>query len=90
MSDTAKRFIEKWIDDNIHAEGYQPEGDNSEARQQAERCQAAGLREAHTVAELDAAAADTFGGGDCLVDLMATAIEDANDRVQGRPLAEDE
>ncbi len=84
MSDAAKKFIESWKDHNIHAEGYEPEDDNSEARQRAQECRLAGFEEGFTAADLDAAAADMIGGGDDLIDLMANAIEEANDAEAAR------
>jgi hypothetical protein len=32
MSERALGFVEEWISQHVHAEGYEPEGDNSHAK----------------------------------------------------------
>lgn len=41
MNEAARRFIERWVDDNVHAEGYAAEGNMSKALALAERCRIA-------------------------------------------------
>ena len=79
MSGDVKKFIEDWIDNHVHAEGYQPEGNNSEGRRLAERCRVDATEQGFSTVDLDEAAVDMIGGGDNLDALMANAIEEAND-----------
>jgi hypothetical protein len=38
MSERATAFVEEWVSDNIHATGYEPEGDNTQSAQLAAEC----------------------------------------------------
>jgi len=72
MSEKAQQFVEDWVENNIHAEAYQPEGDNSEAQSCAEQCRIRAEAEGISKAEIEEAVGD-------LVGYMADAIERVND-----------
>jgi hypothetical protein len=38
MSERAIAFVEEWVSENINAEGYEPEGDHSQAAAFAAQC----------------------------------------------------
>jgi hypothetical protein len=83
MQSDAKSFLDDWVADNIFAEGYEAEGDNSEARTQADICVAAAESEGLSRADLEAAVGD-------LTDYMAAQIESANDREVARLAEKDD
>ena len=73
MSERALGFVEDWVSQHVHAEGYEPESDNSLAKSLARQClidaSAQGISEAEIRESIDD-----------LTDFMAGAIEEANDR----------
>lgn len=73
MSERALAFVEEWTSDNVRAEGYEPEGDNSHAKSLALQC----LQEAKVAGISEAEIKQSI---DNLTDFMAAAIEQANDR----------
>jgi hypothetical protein len=72
MSERAIAFVENWISENIHATGYEPEGNGSQSMALAARCLASAKSEGITEAEMN----DAF---DSLPRFIAGAIKDAND-----------
>ena len=48
MSERAIAFVEEWVSENIHAEGYEPEGDHSQAAAFAAQCLASSKAEGIT------------------------------------------
>lgn len=72
MSEKAQQFVDDWIESNVHAEAYQPEGDNSEARSLAEQCRVKAEAKGIPPSEIEDAVGD-------LTDYMASAIERVND-----------
>jgi hypothetical protein len=72
MSERAIAFVEEFVDEHVHAEGYEPEGDSSKARSLAEHCLSAAKSAGISEAEMK----DAF---DNLTRFMAAAIKDAND-----------
>ncbi|BAQ45884.1 MULTISPECIES: DUF768 domain-containing protein [Methylobacterium] len=83
MSQKAQQFVDDWIDTHIHAEGYQPEGDNSEAAMRAEQCRAMAEIQGISHSEIEESVGD-------LVGYMADAIERANDAEIQRLSAKDD
>ena len=73
MSDKAREFVQTWVSENVHATGYEPEGDSKEAERLTFACwravDQAGIRRA----EVD----EEFGD---LLDYMAEQIESVNDQ----------
>jgi hypothetical protein len=84
MSAGVKDFIEGYISNNINAEGYPPEGDNSSARHHAGKLAEAAKLSGITMSQLE----DETGGD--LEGYIATAIEDANDGEVERLVAKDD
>jgi hypothetical protein len=83
MSERGRRFIDQWIDDHIFAEGYAPEGDDTEARRFAEQCLEAAREEGVTKAEIEEAVGD-------VVAYLNAAIERVNDEEVERQAAKDD
>ena len=83
MSERAIAFVEIWASKNITAKGYQPEGDNSQAKIFAAQCLMAAKAEGIPQAEIDAVFED-------LTTFMAGEIEEANDREAARLAAKDD
>lgn len=83
MSQRAVEFVDNWIAENIHAEGYPPEGDDSEARGLATMCEAAAQQAGISKAEIDEDLID-------LVEYMSQALENVNDAEVERLAAKDD
>jgi hypothetical protein len=83
MSDRATAFVETWISENINAEGYQADGDNSRAKKFASQCLAAAMAEGIPTTEISEAFDD-------LAAFIAGEIEEANDREVARLAAKDD
>jgi hypothetical protein len=83
MSERALGFVEEWTSENVHAEGYTPEGDNSQAKSLAVQCLAAANAQGISEAEIKQSIDD-------LTEFMAGAIEEANDREVRRLAAKDD
>ena len=82
MTKQVIEFLENWVSNNIFAEGYEPEGDDSEARVRAAQCVEAAKAKGITSAQIEASVGD-------LVSYMASAIESANDQEIARLAAKD-
>ena len=52
MSERAIAFVEEWVSENIHATGYEPEGDAAQAAAFAAQCLASAKAEGITDAEM--------------------------------------
>jgi hypothetical protein len=83
MSERALAFVEEFVDENIRAEGYEPEGDSSRAASFAGQCVALAKAEGITEAELK----ESF---DDLTRFMAAAIKEANDNEVHRLASKDD
>jgi hypothetical protein len=77
MSERIIAFVEQWVSDNIRAEGYPPEGDDTHAKKLAAECRAAALAAGIPASEIDAEFDD-------MAAFMATEIHEANDREVAR------
>ncbi|MDH2354900.1 hypothetical protein QCM80_30160 [Bradyrhizobium sp. SSUT112] len=82
MSARAIAYVEDFVDRNVHAEGYEPEGNTSESEALATRCLAAAKADGIPEAEMKAAFEN-------LQEYMAAAIEEANDNEVARLAAKD-
>lgn len=82
MSAEAREFIEDWVNNNVHATGYQPEGDTEEARKLTFECwravDQAGIPRASVQEEVGE-----------LLDYMSEAIERVNDAEVQRQVDKD-
>jgi hypothetical protein len=83
MGERAIAFVEEWVSENIHAEGYEPESDHPQAAAFAAQCLASSKAEGITEAEMK----DAF---DDLTQFMAAAIETANDDEVARQASKDD
>jgi len=83
MSERAIAFVEEWVSDNIHATGYEPEGDSSQAAALAAECFAAAKAEGISDAEMK----DAF---DDLAQFMAGSIKLVNDNEVERLASKDD
>jgi hypothetical protein len=83
MNADAKAFIEDWIDENIQATNYEPEGDATAARAAAIAC----FRDADR-AHISRPAIQAAVGN--LQDYMAAAIRAANEAEVARLVAKDD
>lgn len=83
MSVRALDFVEAWINENLRAEGYPPEGDNSQAKALAAECFAAAKEAGIPEAEI------TPGTFENLVDFMSGELQEANDAEVERMLDND-
>jgi hypothetical protein len=72
MSERATLFVEEFVEKNVQADGYEPEGDHSKAAALAVQCVASAKAEGITDAELK----DEF---DDLLLFIAAAIKNEND-----------
>jgi hypothetical protein len=83
MSERALAFVEEWVNENVHATGYEPEGDSSLASALAQQC----LAEAkvHGIAEVEMK--DAF---EDLTQFMAGQIKLVNDNEVDRLASKDE
>lgn len=88
--DDANRFLTGWITENINAEAYEPEGDDTRARGFAALCRIDAKEAGIPVSVLDAAARDMIGGGDDLVGLMANALKSTTDAEVQRLASKDD
>ncbi len=77
MSDKAKSFVDLWIDKNVHATGYEQEGDTKVAKNLAKECLKECVSSGINRAEVKAAVGD-------LDVYMADAIERVNSLELGR------
>ncbi len=82
MSERIVAFVEEWVSENIQAEGYPPEGDDTQARKFAAGCRAAALAAGIPDAEIDAEFDD-------MAAFMSAEIPDANDREVARRVDDD-
>jgi len=73
MSERALAFVEGWVSDHVHPEGYEPEGDNTRAKQLAEECLSAANADGISRIEIDEVIDD-------LTAFMAGQIEEVVDR----------
>jgi hypothetical protein len=83
MSERALAFVEEWVNENIHATGYEPEGDNSTASVLAQQCLA--QAEAHGITD-----AEMKGAVDDLTQFMAGQIKLVNDNEVDRLASKDD
>ena len=83
MSERAIAFVEEWVSENIHATGYEPEGDAAQAAAFAAQCLASAKAEGITDAEMKDAFED-------LSQFMAAAIKTANDDEVARLASKDD
>jgi 5-enolpyruvylshikimate-3-phosphate synthase len=83
MSERAIAFVEEFVSENVHAEGYEPEGDHSQAAAFAAQCLASAKAEGITDAEMKNAFED-------LTQFMAAAIKTANDDEVDRLASKDD
>jgi|KBSSwiStaDraftv2_1062776.scaffolds.fasta_scaffold07037_2 20S proteasome alpha/beta subunit len=83
MSERGQNFIDQWIENNIFAEGYAPEGDDTEARQLAERCLEAAKEEGVSKNEIEEAVGE-------IVAYLSAAVERVNDEEVERQAAKDD
>lgn len=83
MSERGLRFVEAWIVENVNAEGYEPEGDNSHARMLAVLCLEAAKAEGISKKEIEEHVGD-------INDFMSQAIDEANDAEVARLAARDD
>jgi hypothetical protein len=83
MSERALAFVESWVNENIHATGYEPEGDNSTASVLAQQC----LSEAEAHGVTDAEMKEAI---DDLKQFMAGQIKLVNDNEVDRLASKDD
>ncbi len=83
MSERAIAFVEEWVSENIHATGYEPEGDAAQAAAFATQCLSSAKAEGITGAEMKDAFED-------LNQFMAAAIKTANDDEVARLASKDD
>ena len=82
MSERIIAFVENWVSENIHAEGYPAEGDDTQAKGFAAQCRAEALEAGIPASEID----DEF---DDLTAFMSGQIQEANEREVGRQIDKD-
>jgi hypothetical protein len=82
MSERIIAFVENWVSENIHAEGYPAEGDDTQAKDFAAQCRAEALQAGIPASEID----DEF---DDLTAFMSGQIQEANDREVERQVDKD-
>jgi hypothetical protein len=73
MTERVIAFVEEWVSDNVHAEGYPADGDDAQAKVLAQQCRTEALEAGIPSSEID----DEF---DDLVAFMSAQIQEANDR----------
>ena len=73
MSERVIAFVENWVSENIHAEGYPADGDDIQAKALAEQCRTEALEAGIPGSEID----DEF---DDLTAFMSGQIREANER----------
>jgi len=72
MSQRSRSFVDDWITEYVHAEGYEPEGSHALARQLAQEC----LRDAERVGITKHDIEEELGG---IVGYMSATIRAVND-----------
>ena len=77
MSERVIAFVEEWVSNNVHAEGYPAGGHDVQAKALAQQCRAEALEAGIPASEID----DEF---DDLAAFMSAQIQEANDREVGR------
>ena len=82
MSERVIAFVENWVSENVHAEGYPAEGDDLQAKALAEQCRAEALEAGIPGSDID----DEF---DDLTAFMSAQIQEANDREAHRLVDKD-
>jgi hypothetical protein len=82
MSERIIAFVENWVSENIHAEGYPAEGEDVQAKSLAAQCRAEALAAGIPESEID----DEF---DDLTAFMSGQIQEANDREGDRLIDKD-
>ena len=82
MTERVIAFVEEWVSNNVHAEGYPTEGDDAEAKLLARQCRTEALAAGIPASEID----DEF---DDLVAFMSAQILEANDREVDRLVDKD-
>jgi hypothetical protein len=83
MSERVLAFVEEWTSEHVRAEGYPPEGDDSQAEALALQCLKDAIAQYITEAEIRESISD-------LAEFMAGAIEEAHDREVHRLAANDD
>jgi hypothetical protein len=83
MSERALAFVEEWVNENIHATGYEPEGDSSMAKTLAAQCLAEAKADGITESEMKEAIDD-------LTQFMAGQIKLVNDNEVDRLASKDD
>jgi hypothetical protein len=83
MSERALAFAEEWVNENIHATGYEPEGDTSAASALAQQCLAEAKADGISEAEMKEAIDD-------LTQFMAGQIKLVNDNEVDRLASKDD
>jgi hypothetical protein len=82
MSERIIAFVENWVSENIHAEGYPAEGDDTRAKGFAAQCRTEALEAGIPASEID----DEF---DDLAAFMSGQIQETNDREVERQIDKD-
>jgi hypothetical protein len=82
MSERVIAFVENWVTENVHAEGYPAEGEDTHAKTLAAQCRAEALASGIPNSEID----DEF---DDLTAFMSGQIHEANDREVDRLVDKD-
>ena len=82
MSERVIAFVENWVTENVHAEGYPADGNDIQAKALAEQCRAEALEAGIPESEVD----DEF---DDLTAFMSAQIQEANDREVDRLVDKD-
>jgi hypothetical protein len=77
MTERVIAFVEEWVSNNVHAEGYPAEGRDAQAKALAQQCRAEALEAGIPASEID----DEF---DDLTAFMSAQIEEADDREANR------
>ncbi len=83
MSERALAFVEEWVNENVHATGYEPEGDSSTASAFAQQC----LNEAKADGITEGEMKDAF---EDLTQFMAGQIKLVNDNEVDRLASKDD
>jgi hypothetical protein len=73
MSERVIAFVEEWVSNNVHADGYPAEGDDAQAKVLAQQCRTEAVEAGIPESEID----DEF---DDLVAFLSAQIQEANDR----------
>jgi hypothetical protein len=82
MSERVIAFVEEWVSNNVHAEGYPAESEDIQAKSLAQQCRAEALETGIPASEID----DEF---DDLTAFMSAQIHEANDREVDRAVDKD-